>query len=132
MKKFFINYREVLGTLALFALLLVPAIVAADGSGGCQAGTLCNPLGGINSFCKLASALVKAATIIGIPIAVLFIVWAGLKFVLAQGKPADLAAAQKNLMYTLVGIGIFVAASVIAAVIVNTLQGLGVQGINTC
>lgn len=92
-----------------------------------------NPLGGgITSVCGLVVALVKAAIAIGIPIAILFIVWAGFKFVLAQGKPDALKEARNNFLHVIIGIGIFLGSSLIASVIVNTLHQLGVQGINTC
>jgi hypothetical protein len=95
--------------------------------------TLDNPLGaGNNSVCKLVVGLLKAALVIGIPIAILFIVWAGLQFVLAQGKPDKLTKARENFLNVIIGIAIFVGSSLIASVIVNTLQQLGVQGINSC
>jgi len=71
--------------------------------------------------------------IIGIPIAVLFIVWAGFKFVLAQGNPGELTEARSNFLHVIIGIGIFVGASLIASIIVNTLGALGVAGVsNSC
>ena len=154
MKKFLSIYGGVLSTLVLFLIMLLPVVVGAQGSnagfgqgpnagagngpnagygGNSNAGsaTLDNPLG-VNSFCGLVIKLVQAVMVIGIPIAVLFIVWAGLKFVLAQGKPDALAKARSNFLYVVIGIGIFVGASLIANVIVNTLQDLGVRGINSC
>lgn len=92
-------------------------------SGG--SATVQNPLGGINSFCGLIKAILGAVIQIGIPIAVLFIVWAGFKFVLARGNAGKLDEARKNLMYTLIGIGIFLGAWLIATVIANTVNSLG-------
>lgn len=91
--------------------------------GGVQ--TVTNPLGGIHSFCGLIKALLGAVIQIGIPIAVLFIVFAGFKFVLARGNAGKLEEARKNLMYTLIGIGIFLGAWLIAMVIANTVNSLG-------
>ena len=54
----------------------------------------------------------------------LFIVWAGFKFVLARGNSTALQEARKNLMYTLIGIGIFLGAWLIAMVIANTVNSL--------
>ncbi len=87
--------------------------------------TVTNPLGGINSFCGLIKAILGAVIQIGIPIAVLFIVFAGFKFVLARGNPGKIDEARKNLMYTLIGIGIFLGAWLIAVVIANTVNSLG-------
>lgn len=90
-----------------------------------------NPLG-VNSICQLINLLLKAALVIGIPIAVLFIVYAGLKFVLARGAPGELSEARANLVATLIGIGIFVGATLIANVIIATLAQLGANGITAC
>jgi hypothetical protein len=87
--------------------------------------TVQNPLGGINSVCGLIKAILGAVIQIGIPIAVLFIVFAGFKFVLARGNSAKLQEARNNLMYTLIGIGIFLGAWLIATVIANTVNSLG-------
>ncbi len=134
MKNFFSIYGGIISTLVLFLIMLLPVVVGAAG-GGTPAPpgpvTLQNPLG-VNSFCGLVIKLVQAVMVIGIPIAVLFIVWAGLKFVLAQGKPDAIKQARSNFFHVVIGIGIFVGASLIANVIVNTLQDLGVRGINSC
>ncbi len=136
--KFILKYREVFFTLALFAIMLMPVLVYGDQTGSPAptaqgSHVLQNPLGNnVNSICGLVIALLRAVMVIGIPIAVLFIVWAGFKFVLAQGRPAELTIARKNFVAVLIGIGIFVGASLIANVVVNTLQDLGVQGINSC
>jgi hypothetical protein len=102
-------------------------------SGGGLGGpnTLQNPLG-VNSICELIGVLLKAAIAIGIPIAVLFIVYAGFKFVMARGSPGELSEARANLVATLIGIAIFVGASLIANVIIATLEQLGVNGVNAC
>jgi hypothetical protein len=96
---------------------------AYTGTGGGQA-QVTNPLGNINSFCGLIKAILSAVVAIGIPIAVLFIVFAGFKFVLAQGNPAELKKARDNLLYTLIGIGIFLGAWLLAMVIANTINTL--------
>jgi hypothetical protein len=158
MKDFFVRYKDVLATLLAFAIFLTPVLAGAagsfptsgTGSGAPTTGTgsggsgqrvvgsnsLTNPLNplnnGIDSVCDLVIALVRAAIAIGIPIAVLFIVWAGLKFILARGNPGKIGEAQKNLLNVVIGIAIFLASSLIANVIVNTLHQLGVQGINSC
>lgn len=150
MKNFFSIYSGVLGTFIIFALFLMPVLVGAqsntsgslNGSSGGLNGssggvntasskTLDNPLQ-VNSFCGLVIKLVQAVTVIGIPIAILFIVWAGFKFVLAQGNPGEITKARQNFLNVVIGIGIFVGATLIANVIVNTLHQLGVQGINSC
>lgn len=134
MKRFFTTYAVFLETLFVFVLVLLPIVAGAQGivtpaSGDTK--TLDNPLG-VNSFCGLVIKLVQAVTVIGIPVAVLFIVWAGLKFVLAQGNSGELAKAKTNFYYVIIGIAIFVGATLIANVVVNTLKQLGVKGLNSC
>ena len=89
-----------------------------------QGFSVVNPLK-VDSFAGLVQALLQAAIIIGIPIAVLFIVFAGLKFVLALGSPDKLTTAKRNFFYTVIGVGIFLAASLIAQVIFSTVKSLG-------
>jgi hypothetical protein len=158
MKDFFKNYSSVFATLLLFVVLLTPALAlgAATGqptggatgqpfggatgqpSGGAtspragQVVSLDNPLGGVTSFCQLITKILEAVMAIGIPIAILFIVWAGFQFVLAQGNPGGLEKARRNFLNVIIGIGIFVGSSLIAQVIINTLHDLGVRGINSC
>jgi len=93
--------------------------------------TLQNPLA-VDSICELIALLLKAAIAIGIPIAVLFIVYAGFKFIMARGSPGELSEARSNLISTIIGIAIFIGASLIANVIIATLGQLGVNGINAC
>ncbi len=90
-----------------------------------------NPLG-VNSICQLIGLILKAAMIIGVPIAVLFIVYAGLKFVLARGSPGELSEARSNLIATIIGIAIFLGATLIANVIIATLAQLGASGVTSC
>ena len=91
-----------------------------------------NPLA-VDSFCGLVKALLAAAIEIGIPIAVLFIVYAGFKFVLARGSPEKLKEARQNFLWTIIGIAIFLGAWLLATVIANTVNELGgSQNIISC
>jgi hypothetical protein len=91
-----------------------------------------NPLGGINSFCGLIKKLLQAAIEIGIPIAVLFIIYGGFKFVMAQGNPKLLGEARQNFLWTVVGIGIFLGAWLLAMVIAATVNAVGGQNYISC
>ncbi|MDO8548055.1 MAG: pilin [bacterium] len=86
--------------------------------------TVLNPLGA-DSFCGLVKNILQAAIQIGIPVAVLFIVYAGFKFVLARGKPEELKKARDNFLWTIIGIAIFLGAWLLASVIKNTVNQLG-------
>src|SRR3989344_7830338 len=74
----------------------------------------------VTSICGLLKKLYEAEVAIGIPVAVLFIVWAGFKFVLAQGNPKQLEKAKWNFFYTVIGIGIFLGTWVIVMVMAAT------------
>lgn len=131
------------------ALFVSPLVVLADtisgnGTGGTVSGNtsitqtsgqVVNPLG-VTSICGLIKALLGAAVAIGIPIAVLFIVWAGLKFVLARGNAEELSQARQNFLYTVIGIAIFLGAWLLSMVIVNTVNSLatgsGQQVVSSC
>lgn len=84
-----------------------------------------NPLR-FGSFCQLIKGLLQAIVAIGVPVAILFLVWVGFKFVLAQGDPKKLSEARKNFLNTVIGIGIFLGAWIIAQVIASTVQQFGV------
>lgn len=95
--------------------------------------SLQNPLGNkASSICQLVNLLLKAVMIIGVPIAVLFIVYAGFKFVMSRGSPGEITEARANLLNVIIGIAIFLGASLIAEVIFNTLKQLGVSGLGAC
>ena len=56
---------------------------------------------------------------------VLMIIWIGLQFVLAQGKPEELKKHREQLLWVIVGIGVILGAKVLVTVVINTLQATG-------
>lgn len=98
-------------------------------------GTECsviNPLGSTTSLCGLLKKLFEAVVAIAIPIAVLFIIWSGFQFVLAQGNPKKLQAARRNFYYTLIGIAVFLGAWLLATIIASTVNAIGGGNIISC
>ncbi len=137
-----LTYTTVLGVFFGALMLLIPFFAGAQQlpssnptvlpgnnptahSGSGQSFSVQNPLKNITSFSGLVKALLDAAIIIGIPVAVLFIVFAGLRFVTALGNPTKLETAKRNLLYTVIGIAIFLGSWIIAQVIFNTVTKLG-------
>lgn len=138
--------HRVLGVLVGILLLCMPVLAMAQDFG--TAGSLNSTAGGqvtsnnnsssfsvqnplkFNSFCGLLKGLFEGVIAIGIPVAVVFLVIAGFRFVLAQGKPKEIGLAQKNLLNTMLGIGIFLGAWLIAQVIASTLSQFGVSVIS--
>ena len=86
-----------------------------------------NPLA-VDLLCGLIKLLLGAALEIGIPTAVLFIVYAGLKFVLAQGNSAALEQAKRNFLTTIIGIALFLGAWLLAQLIANVVNTLTQPG----
>ena len=102
---------------------------ATCGDGSCS---VVNPLGSTTSLCGLLKKLFEAVVAIAIPIAVLFIIWSGFQFVLAQGNPKKLAEARRNFYYTLIGIAIFLGAWLLATIIASTINAVGGANIISC
>lgn len=150
---FFLKTKVLAVLVVTVALFILPLIAVAQGgntfpnfqgdntSPNLQGGnsppnlqggnTLQNPLN-VNSFPALLERLLQAALIIGIPIAVLFIVYAGLKLIMARGNPEQLKIARNHLLYTFIGIGLFIGAAVLVNILVQTLCQIDVRGIDQC
>ena len=99
----------------------------------CAGGSNCleNPLQ-VSNFCDLLKVVLNALIIIGLPVAVVFLVLVGFQFIIAQDNAGRLGTAAKNLRNTVIGIAIFLGAWTIAEVIKATLQALGVTGFGSC
>ncbi len=91
--------------------------------GGVGPVTLGNPLG-VKNFCDLVKTLLNIVLAIGVPVAVLFLVWSGFRFILARGRPGELENAKKNFMYVIIGIAVFLGAWTLATIISATIQTL--------
>lgn len=90
-----------------------------------------NPLNNdIRSFCGLIKLLFSVLLQLGIPVAVVFIVLAGARFVFAQGNVNKLAEARTTLLYTVIGVALFLGAWLIIMAVAATLETLGVAFIS--
>lgn len=110
--------------------LLLPVLIAKAGSGegddGCDgdgSSVLCNPLAS-DSFSSLVKNISRLAIEIGIPIAAIFIIYSGLKFVLARGDVKKLDEAKTGLLWAIIGTAILVGAWVITEVLKSTVESL--------
>src|SRR5258708_6088955 len=92
------------------ALFITPIFALADNY--CPPGAICNPFSGGNNLMTLITTILNN---IIMPIAavavVLWIVWAGLTYVMANGKPAEIQKAHERLLWALVGGGILLGAA---------------------
>ncbi len=81
---------------------------------------------GIDSIPQLISYILKLAAMIGLPIVVLFIMWAGFMYVTARGDQAKIRRAHDAFLYSMVGAALVLGAAVIAAAIQGTISNLSV------
>lgn len=88
--------------------------------------TIDNPLKtDIDTLPEFIEEVLRIVLKIGIPIITLFIIYAGLLFVMAAGNPEKLKKAKETLLWTLVGAAVLLGAWVIAEAIQGTLTQLG-------
>jgi uncharacterized membrane protein len=87
-----------------------------------EPGTIKSPLegAGITSISKLLEVIINGVTIVAIPIIVLAFIYAGFKFVAAQGNSNEVSEAKKIFLYTMAGAAIILGSNVILEVVVNT------------
>lgn len=83
---------------------------------------------GDNDKCTLMSLITTILNNIIMPIAavgiVLYIMYAGFKFVIAQGNPKKIEEAQQMLLWAMIGAGVLLGAAGIAKVVENTVGAL--------
>ena len=137
MMKFFTHapiVRKAVVFLSVAALFALPIVAAAaigvyPGNTTCNTGDckLVNPLGNNVGFPELIKKVLDAVMIIGLPIAVLFIVYAGFMFVMARGNTTKLEEARRNFLYVIIGTAVFLGAWAISQIIANTLRSFGAQ-----
>ena len=86
-------------------------------------GILTNPLSSC-SFSQLVASIADLAVKIGIPIAVIFIIYSGLLFVTARGSEDKLKTAKTSITWAIIGTAILVGAKIIAEVLEATIKVL--------
>jgi ABC-type amino acid transport system permease subunit len=83
-----------------------------------------NPLGSTSDFFAFINKILDVLIQIGIPILVLFIVFAGFKFVTARGNESDVTKAKDALFWAVIGGAVLIGAKVIAEVIRATVGAI--------
>ena len=113
-----------------YALVTAPAFAATPAPSAsatpCPSGELCNPLNTTN-FEDLINAISGGLTTIGIPIAVLMIILAGVEFLIAGGSTEMVTRARKTLLYAIIGLAIILIGKGFLSLIndILSLQGGG-------
>lgn len=106
------------------AALFLPRLLFAQTP--CPDGRICNPIKFPN-FISFALELVNVVIQYGALLIVVFIVFAGFKFVTAQGNSEKVSEAKKMLTWIIVGAFVLLGVYVIKAAICGTIEQLGVQ-----
>jgi len=108
-----------LNVLRLFILteLLFPILAAAE------SGTLSNPLS-VKSLGDFVAAVFRTIATVGLPIIGFFIVWAGFKFLLAQGNEKKLEDAKNNFLWLIAGAILILGAWAISELLAGTFNSL--------
>ena len=57
---------------------------------------------------------------------VIALIWTGLQYILAQGKPERIKELKTQLLWVVVGIGIVIGARIMISIVINTLSASGV------
>ena len=108
--------------------LLSPLVFvgAVTSSGNTIDAKIENPLkGGIDTIPQFIEAIINIVLVVGVPILVLAIIYAGFLYVKAQGNSGELEVAHRTLLYTVVGGALLLGAFIIANAIGDTVKEIG-------
>ncbi len=102
-----------------------PSSGGTSGTGSQVIPPVQNPLKGANDLMSFIRAILNN---IIMPIAavgvVFWIIWSGFQYLLAQGNPTKIKAANTQLLWSLIGAGILLGAAGISAVVERTVREL--------
>ncbi len=133
----YIKYKKyhIMSFLAKFSFvfiitfsLLSPLVFvgAVTSSGNTIDAKIENPLkGGIDTIPQFIEAIINIVLVVGVPILVLAIIYAGFLYVKAQGNSGELEVAHRTLLYTVVGGALLLGAFIIANAIGDTVKEIG-------
>lgn len=84
-----------------------------------------NPFSTGDNLLTLMNKILKEIIMpIGGMLCVLAFIWAGFKFVTAQGKPGEITKAKDTLLYAAIGTAILLGATTIQLILQSTLEGV--------
>jgi len=116
--KIFIKYKLISITSLYFLPKILFAAVVGAGGGGIQ-----NPIS-FNTISDFIAAILEVIVKIGIPIAAIFIIYAGFLFVTARGNEKQIEKAKYAFIWTTIGTAILLGASIFADIISTTINNL--------
>lgn len=98
-----------------------PAGSQAPGTANIDPVSLENPLNGINSIEGLLVAILNIIMVLMVPVIVFFIIYAGFKYVMAQGNASQVEEATRALTYAIIGGVLILGAFAISQIIQNVV-----------
>ena len=107
--------------LLIHAQIENPQTYGGGSSGSLCVGGLCNPLR-YNSILDLAGALIAVAIKVLLPVAVLFLVYAGFLYATAGGDKGKIEKARDVFLWTVTGIALLLGARILGDIIFNTIR----------
>jgi len=124
------KYLAVIPMLFILFSFMMPIATNAQGRGGnspqeasdvnIEEVTLENPLNGINSIEGLLVALLNIIMVLMVPVIVFFIIYAGFKYVMAQGNAREVEEATRALTYAIIG-GVLILGAVAISQIIKSV-----------
>lgn len=117
--------RYISTALFLMSLPLIVGATPPTTQGGNSLIGFQNPLNA-STICQALKIFLDALMALAVPIAVVFLVYAGFLFVWARGNKDALVKAKHNILYTILGIAIFMGAWLLGQVVANTFNSLAV------
>jgi hypothetical protein len=83
-----------------------------------------NPLSGANTIEDVIKKFMGAIVRIAIPFIIIFFIWSGLSFILAQGNPTKVTQAKNMFLNTVIGMLLILGAWTITNAIIGTINTL--------
>ncbi|MEK7120517.1 MAG: hypothetical protein AAB840_00310 [Patescibacteria group bacterium] len=117
--------------MVLVSSVLLPSLVFATSHGDTAGGTTegiplsLNPLkGGVDTLMGLLTLVVDAVMYIAVPVIIILFIYAGLKFVMARGVPAEIDKAKEMFKWLVIGSAIILGAKLLISILENTINSL--------
>lgn len=127
--------QKLFSLMLIFSMMsgvaLVPVLAfAAPGTSAAPAGTpsINNPLKDVGSLQQLVAKLINLLLQIAIPIAALFIMYAGFLFVSARGDAAQITKAKDVFKWTVIGAAVLLSSSLIVGLLQGTINKIDPNG----
>ncbi|MFZ2621291.1 MAG: hypothetical protein WAX37_02170 [Minisyncoccia bacterium] len=120
------KFKKILAYVASLIVLALPILVSSQGGSNTVISiNIPNPTTAGSNLMSLITALLNNVVMPVAAVAVvMWIIWAGFSYVLAQGNPKKIEIAHQRLIWSLIGAGILLGAVGISAVVQGTINSV--------